>query len=179
MKGMTMRIQTNSNKADNSGRGSRAGFTLIEMLVVLAILVLLMSMVGPRILGSRKKADISAAKTQIGMLTSSLESYAVDMKEFPSTEQGLKALVDQPTDKGKDKETKWDGPYISKAPIPKDPWGHEYQYQFPPKHGKDKSPDVWSLGPDGEDNTEDDIVSWSKEDDKGSSGGTKRTASAN
>jgi len=160
-------------------RAERTGFTLIEMLVVLAILVLLMSMVGPRILGSRKKADISAAKSQIGMLSTSVESYAVDMKEFPSTDQGLKALVEAPSDKGNDKDTKWDGPYVSKSPIPKDPWGHEYQYEYPPKHGKDKSPDIWSLGPDGQDNTDDDIVSWNKQDDTSGGGSKERTASTN
>jgi general secretion pathway protein G len=160
-------------------RQKRAGFTLIEMLVVLAILVLLMSMVGPRILGSRKKADISAAKSQIGMLNASLESYSVDMKDFPTTEQGLKSLIESPDDKGgKDKETKWDGPYISKSPIPKDPWGHDYQYEFPPKHGKDKTPNIWSFGPDGEDNTDDDIVSWNKEEDN-ASGSKGRSVAAN
>ena len=127
-------------KPVNKRRAPRAGFTLIEMLVVLAILVLLMSMVGPRILGSRKKADISAAKSQIGMLHASLETYAVDMKEFPTTDQGLKALVAAPSAKGNDKDSKWDGPYISKAPIPKDPWGHEYQYEFPPSTARTSRP---------------------------------------
>src|SRR4051812_5475862 len=151
-------------KQNQNRRVARSGFTLIEMLVVLAILVLLMSLVGPRILGSRKKADVSAAKSQIGMLNASLESYSVDMKDFPTTEQGLKALLETPGDKGKDKDSKWDGPYVSKSAIPKDPWGHDYQYEYPPKHGKDKNPDIWSFGPDGEDNTDDDIVSWNKDD---------------
>ena len=75
----------------------RGGFTLVEMLVVLAILVLLISMVGPRILGSKQKADISAAKTQIGMLMSALEHYVVDMKVYPDTEVGLNALVEDPS----------------------------------------------------------------------------------
>jgi len=144
--------------------GPRHGFTLIEMLVVLAILVLLMSMVGPRILGSRKKADISAAKSQIGMLRASLEGYTLDMKDFPSTEQGLVALIEAPADE--EAKKKWDGPYISKSSIPKDPWGHDYQYEYPPSHGKDSYPDIWSLGPDGEDNTDDDVVSWAGDEEQ-------------
>lgn len=165
----------------------RDGFTLIEMLVVLAILVLLMSMVGPRILGSRQKADISTAKSQIGMLQASLETYNIDMRTYPETEQGLVALVESPSESKETKGAKsgassnsgakWDGPYVAKSSIPKDPWGNEYQYEFPPTHGKDKSaPNIWSLGPDGEDGSEDDIVSWVGEEGEE---GVKTTASAN
>lgn len=154
--------------------GKRAGFTLIEMLVVLAILVLIMSMVGPRILGSRKKANVNAAKSQIGMLRASLEGYELDMKGFPSTEQGLVALVESPeSDGGK---STWDGPYINKTNIPKDPWGREYQYEFPPTHGKDNYPDIWSFGEDGEDGTEDDVVSWDGEEKSEEGGSAKQTA---
>lgn len=163
--------QQNSN-------GKRAGFTLIEMLVVLAILVLIMSMVGPRILGSRKKANVNAAKSQIGMLRASLEGYELDMKGFPTTEQGLAALVEAPEDEGT--KSAWDGPYINKTTIPKDPWGREYQYEYPPTHGKDSYPDIWSLGEDGEDSTEDDVVSWESdnESEEGASrAGAKQTAS--
>lgn len=154
--------------------GSRAGFTLIEMLVVLAILVLIMSMVGPRILGSRKKANVNAAKSQIGMLRASLETYEVDMKGFPSTEQGLVALIESPESEGG--KSAWDGPYINKSALPKDPWGREYQYEYPPTHGKDSNyPDIWSLGEDGEDSTDDDVVSW-EGDEKSEDGGSAKPA---
>ena len=140
----------------------RSGFTLVEMLVVLAILVLLISMVGPRILGSKQKADVNGAKTQIGMLLSALEHYVVDMRDYPDTEVGLSALLEDPS---KDEETKssWDGPYLKKSQIPKDPWGHDYQYQFPATHSTRTEPEIWSLGPDGQENTDDDIVSWEGE----------------
>lgn len=166
----------------------RNGFTLIEMLVVLAILVLLMSLVGPKILGSREKADVNTAKSQIGMLQASLETYNIDMRGYPETEQGLTALVESPSEsKQAEKGTKstsanaggskWDGPYVTKSVIPKDPWGNEYQYEFPPTHGKDKSaPNIWSLGPDGEDGSEDDIVSWVEEEGEA---GANTTAAAN
>lgn len=137
------------------------------MLVVLAILVLLISMVGPRIMGSKQKADISAAKTQIGMLMSSLDYYMNDMREYPDTEQGLAALIEDPTSDS-DKKSKWDGPYIKKTQVPKDPWGNEYQYEFPGTHvdrgeKKPKQPEIWSMGPDGQDGTDDDVVSWEDE----------------
>jgi general secretion pathway protein G len=147
-------------------RRPRGGFTLVEMLVVLAILVLLVSMVVPRIMGSQKKADINATKSQIGMFKAALERYALDCKKYPSTEQGLAALVTKPSDLAE--TASWDGPYLT-GDIIKDPWGGEYQYKYPPEKGSGDNPDIWSFGPDGEDNTEDDICSWT-----GSSSGRGR-----
>ncbi len=160
---------------------SRGGFTLVELLIVMAILVLLVSMVGPRLLGSKAKADISAVKTQIGMFQAALERYAIDMNTFPSKEQGLQALITEPSadslggegdlggedvalegEEG-DSETggsNWDGPYLKADRVPKDPWGNSYGYEFPATHNKQGIPDIWSFGPDGQENTEDDITSW-------------------
>jgi general secretion pathway protein G len=139
-------------------RQPQNGFTLMEMLLVLAILVILMGLVGPRILGSQKKADINTAKTQIGMFKATLEGYALDMKTFPGTEDGLVALIQAPSDP--DTAAKWGGPYLDGQEIPKDPWGNDYQYEYPPSHSERDFPDIWSFGPDGEDGTEDDIVNW-------------------
>ncbi len=138
-------------------RRQRGGFTLVEMLVVLAILVLLVSMVVPRIIGSQKKADINAAKTQIGMYKAALERYFLDCKKYPASEQGLDALVSKPSDLADN--ASWEGPYVN-GEIGKDPWGHEYQYKYPPEKGSGDTPDIWSSGPDGEDGTSDDICSW-------------------
>lgn len=135
----------------------RRGFTLVELLVVLAILVLLASMVLPRILGSQKKADLRAAKTQIGMFRDALETYAADCKDFPTTEQGLAALVSPPADLAE--TVQWGGPYLT-GEIPLDPWGSEYRYEYPPTRGSGENPDIWSAGPDGQDDTEDDVCSW-------------------
>jgi general secretion pathway protein G len=141
----------------------RCAFTLMEMLLVLAILVILIGLVGPRILGSQRKADVSATKIQIGSFKETLHRYAIDMKRFPTTEEGLVALAEEPSE-GEGSE-QWDGPYLDATDIPKDPWGREYQYEYPPSHGEKERdfPDIWSLGPDGEDGTEDDIVNWTKE----------------
>lgn len=147
----------------------RHGFTLTELLIVMAILVLLVSLVGPRLLGSKQKADVNSVKTQIGMFQSALERYAIDMNRFPSTEEGLKSLVEAPTateSSSEDAEgattttVAWDGPYLKSSSLPADPWGNAYRYEFPPTHGKGDQPDIWSIGPDGQENTEDDIVSW-------------------
>jgi general secretion pathway protein G len=166
----------------------------MELLVVLAILVLLMAMVAPRFLGVQKKADINAAKSQIGMFKAALERYALDMKGFPVTEQGLEALCEEPAevdtmgtsgDTGSEppsnepvesgsgeKSTNWDGPYLNATTVPKDPWGRAYHYEYPATHGKGDFPDIWSLGPDGQEETEDDIVSWTDSQEGGESGET-------
>jgi len=144
-------------------RTRRAGFTLTEMLIVLAILVMLVALVVPRFMGARKKADLQTAQTQIGLLRGALENYYMDVKGFPSTEQGLQALLAAPSDAAEGSEGSvvgWDGPYVNKDAIPLDPWNHDYQYAYPPERGSTDMPDIWSFGPDGEDNTEDDICSW-------------------
>jgi len=141
-------------------RRNRGGFTLVELLIVLGILVLLVALVTPKILGTQKKADINMAKTQIGSFKGSLEQYAVDMKDFPTTEQGLQALAAAPAGTDGISSSRWDGSYINSDVIPKDPWGNNYQYAYPPVNGTGEYPDIWSFGPDGQDATGDEIVSW-------------------
>ncbi|MEQ9408394.1 MAG: type II secretion system protein GspG [Fuerstiella sp.] len=171
----------------------RHGFTLTELLIVMAILVLLVSLVGPRLLGSKEKADINSVKTQIGMFQASLERYAIDLNRFPSSEQGLAALIAPPAAdstgeaggdsgggeslelEGEDgagggSSSAWDGPYIKTETLPKDPWGNSYRYEFPATHNKLNVPDIWSLGPDGQENTDDDIVSWTGDGTSGEGG---------
>jgi general secretion pathway protein G len=144
----------------NTRANRRRGFTLMEVLIVLAILVMLVGMVAPKILSSQKKADVNAAKTQIGLFQSTLEHYAMDMKTYPTTEQGLAALISKPSDL--DESAPWAGPYLNGDSIPKDPWNREYKYEYPPTHGSGDRPDIWSSGPDGEDESDDDITSWTK-----------------
>jgi general secretion pathway protein G len=154
----------------------RRGFTLMEMLVVLGILAILLALAVPRILGTQKKANISATQSQVKLLRSCLQRYILDMKEFPSTEQGLKALVKKPSDLSEAKAKRWDGPYTESGELPKDPWGNDYQYEYPPKHDTADFPDIWSKGPDGEDGNEDDIVSWSQEGSEEKSSGDRPAA---
>ena len=121
------------------------GFTLIELLVVLVILGLLAALIGPRILGRVGGAKQKIARSQIAMLEAALDQYRLDMGRYPSTEEGLRALIEPPEDE--EQRRKWQGPYLKKAKLPKDPWGHDYQYRYPGEHGEY---DLWSYGADGQ-----------------------------
>ncbi len=139
----------------------RRGFTLMELLVVLAILVLLMAMVAPRVLKFLGKSDISVAKSQIGSLKKSLDLYSADCRSYPTTEQGLMALLAPPAMGETGTAVRgWDGPYLDSDTVPSDPWGLPYGYAFPPTRGRGPGPDIWSFGPDNTDGTQDDICSW-------------------
>jgi len=146
-----------------STRSGRAAFTLMELLLVMAILVILLGLVAPRFLGTQKKANVNATKSQIGLFKSPLEMYALDMNRYPNTEEGLATLSAEPADL--ENPSQWKGPYLDSA-VPKDPWGHEYQYEYPPTRNIDRDfPDIWSFGPDGEENTDDDIGNWPEDDE--------------
>ena len=145
---------------------ARAGFTLMELLLVMAILVILLGLVAPRFLGTQKKANIGAAKSQIGLLKGPLENYALDMNGYPTTEEGLVSLIELPSES--EREDQWSGPYLDETSVPTDPWGNEYQYEYPPSRNQIDRPDIWSFGPDGEDGTDDDIGNWSDDDEDAS-----------
>lgn len=132
----------------------RRGFTLVEMLVVVAILGLLLALVGPKVLSSLGKGKQSATKAQIELLGQSLDHFRLDTGRYPTTQEGLSALVTNPG------ITNWDGPYLKKNEIPKDPWGKAYTYQCPGTHSEY---DLYSYGLDGTPGGEGenkDILSW-------------------
>jgi general secretion pathway protein G len=131
------------------------GFTLIELLVVLAILGLLATLVGPRVMSALSGAKSKTARLQIEDLAGSLDIYRLEVGRYPTTNEGLDALVEKPGD-----APSWNGPYLKKSQVPKDPWGFEYQYRSPGEHGPY---DLWSLGADnreGGDAEDQDIASW-------------------
>jgi general secretion pathway protein G len=128
----------------------RSGFTLIEVLMVLVILVIIMSVAVGTYVNTLKKARIDAARSQIGAFKSPLSVYELHMGSFPTTAQGLQALVNHPNDAS---AGNWNGPYLDSVPL--DPWSRPYQYCSPGRYHPDY--DVWSLGPDGVDGTSDDI----------------------
>jgi general secretion pathway protein G len=125
-------------------------------MIVLIILVGLIALVGPRLLGSQKKADIRTAQVQIGNLVSALKMYAVDMKTYPSTEDGLQMLIKGPEDERLARN--WSGPYIEGSKLPIDPWGNDFQYEFGTEEGSSDFPRIFSMGPDGQAGIEDDIA---------------------
>jgi len=117
------------------------GFTLLELLVVVAIIGLLAAFVGPRLFGNVSKSEITTAKAQIEAFARALESYRLDTGKFPETAQGLNALVVRPPD-----TPRWNGPYLQKE-VPLDPWGHAYVYKRPGTGQRDF--DIVSYGRDG------------------------------
>lgn len=139
-------------------RNKRRGFTLIEVLLVLAILGVIAAMVVPQLLGRQKKANIDATRLSITGLEQALELYAVDHSgEYPTTGEGLESLLTAPNN-----DEKWHGPYLkeSKA-VPVDAWGRPLQYEYPGQHNTGGSkPDISSGGPDKAFGTADDITNW-------------------
>lgn len=140
----------NGRSASRRGRG----FTLMELLVVLAILGLLMSLVGPQVLRQLGGAKTKTARIQIRDLEQALEMYKLDVGRYPSSEQGLVALVEKPG-----AVAGWNGPYL-KDDVPADPWNRSYEYRYPGDQGEF---DIYSYGQDGSpggDGEDADVASW-------------------
>jgi general secretion pathway protein G len=138
---------------------NRAGFTLIEIMVVIVILAMLAALVGPKLIGRTDDAKIQTTRTQIGSLETALKLYKLDNGTYPSTEQGLNALVSKPAVGVIPKSYK-DGGYLEKKQVPKDGWGNDYLYISPGEHG---DYDLFSYGADGAkggDGKNSDISNW-------------------
>ncbi|MBW4055145.1 MAG: type II secretion system major pseudopilin GspG [Proteobacteria bacterium] len=138
---------------------NRKGFTLIEIMVVIVILALLAALVAPKLMGRADDAKITDAHVQIKNIETALKLYKLDNGNYPTTEQGLSALVTKPTVGVIPKSYKEDG-YLEKKTIPKDPWGNDYLYLSPGEHG---DYDLYSYGSDGAKGGEGknaDITSW-------------------
>jgi len=133
----------------------RCGFTLIELLLVLAILAVLAVVVVPKFTGRSQQAKITAAKTDIANLELLLDAFEIDCARYPTTEEGIQALVQQPADL-----QEWKGPYLKRG-LPKDPWRNPYVYRYPGRHNT-SGYDLYSFGPDGQEGGEDDIDNWSE-----------------
>jgi general secretion pathway protein G len=135
-------------------RIKKNGFTLVELLIVMVIIGLLAALVGPKLFGKVGKSKQKAAKAQITLFETALDTYRLDTGKYPTTDVGLQALRKKPNN-----VEKWDGPYLPKE-IPLDPWGHAYEYKSPGEHGEF---DILSLGADGKaggQGEDSDIVSW-------------------
>jgi len=146
-------------------RKSQSGFTLIEIMVVVVILGILASIIIPKIMDKPDEARIVKAKQDVRVLESTLDMYKLDNYAYPSTDQGLQALVQKPTSAPVPAHWKQ---YIDRLPV--DPWGHPYQYLNPGTHG---AIDIWSYGADGQpggDGVNADVGNWNLDENGTSSG---------
>ena len=131
-----------------------AGFTLLELLVVMVIIGLLAGYVGPKYFSQIGKSEVKVTRAQIDGLGKALDHFRLDIGRYPSTEEGLTVLITRPAD-----QPKWDGPYLTKN-VPLDPWGNPYIYKYPGEHGEY---DLISNGKDGQPGGEGeaaDITNW-------------------
>jgi general secretion pathway protein G len=149
--------QVSRRQTPDARRQMYDGFTLIELMVVVIVLGILAATIIPQFMGVTEDAKVNTAKTHIEALKTALGMYNIHMDRFPTTEEGLKALVQPPGDAGKG----WKGPYVDE--LKPDPWGNPYQYRCPGQNGKRY--DIWSRGADGADGGEGinaDISCWTQ-----------------
>ena len=129
-----------SGKTATDDRRKEGGFTLLELLVVLAILGLLAALVAPQVLKYLGRAKSDSAQIQIQNIAGTLDLFRLDVGRYPTNAEGLAALVQRPSGL-----ESWNGPYMKDKSVPKDPWGHPYTYKIPGEHGEY---DLYSLGAD-------------------------------
>lgn len=137
---------------------NKFGFTLVELLLVVTIILILAGMVIPRMAGRTEQARTAAAKADIETnIAIALDLYELDNGRYPTTEQGLRALISKPS--SSPAPSNWNGPYLKKRKLPVDPWGREYVYLSPGLHNIEDY-DLYSYGPDGVEGGGDDVTNW-------------------
>ncbi|HVW21796.1 MAG TPA: type II secretion system major pseudopilin GspG [Opitutaceae bacterium] len=145
-----------SSSLSRRRRSASSAFTLLEILIALAILGMLVALSITKLGSVFGGAQSDTAKLFVDdSMKTALTTYRIQVGDYPSTEEGLAALVTPPSGK----EDRWHGPYIDAKSVPLDPWKHPYKYAYPGTHNKDGY-DLWSTGPDGIDGTADDVGNW-------------------
>lgn len=143
--------------SNTHSRQTAKGFTLIELLIVLAIIGMLAALVGPRLISSLSKSQTKTTRSQIELLSTSLDNFRLDNGRYPSQQEGLAALINKP-----DGLLNWNGPYLRKNKIPKDAWGFDFYYKIPATKGGLEF-DLYSLGADNKESGEaenSDVGNW-------------------
>lgn len=138
----------------------RRGMSLMEVLIVIVILGVLAALVVPNFFGAQDKAmrDTALAQVRSG-LNGSVELFRANCGRYPTTEEGLAALLTKP--ESEDIAEKWSGPYVKEGQIPLDPWGRQYNYRSPGEYNRETY-DLWSSGKNGQSGDDDDVVNWTK-----------------
>ena len=131
---------------------------MVEIILVVVIIMTLMAVVGPRLVGKSKQARENATKIQMQSLKTALTNFEINAGRFPTTSEGLQALVERPSELDEDQ---WPDKYVDS--LPKDSWKNEFEYTYPSEHGMDF--DLVSAGPDGEFGSEDDIANYQENED--------------
>ncbi|WP_024278364.1 type II secretion system major pseudopilin GspG [Xanthobacter sp. 126] len=150
-------MMANTAPSRSRRRKSEGGYTLVELLVVITIIGLIVALVGPRVLGYLGDSKVKTAKIQIQGFSSALDLFYLDAGRYPSSSEGLNALVQRPGN-----VSTWNGPYLKGGTVPADPWGKAYIYRAPGQHGPF---DIVSLGSDGQEGgtgNAADITSWAR-----------------
>lgn len=148
-----MKIPTQIRNPKSEIHRLQRAFTLVEMLLVVTIIGILAALVLPKIMGRSEQARLTAARADLSGIKTALDAFEVDNGFYPKG-NGLADLVELPRD-----VKNWHGPYLER--VPQDPWGNIYVYQYPGKRNS-SSYDLYSVGPDGKEGTEDDVGNWSK-----------------
>ena len=146
-------------------RLGHAGFTLMEIMLVVVIIGILAAAVLPKLTKQLPFVQNRTARSDLATIENVLDTYYIQNGDYPTTDQGLKALVEKPTSPPSPKN--WNGPYVKK--LPKDPWGNEYKYKCPGEHNPDDY-DLWSTGKSGQDGADDNVTNW---EDKKTSGNSQ------
>lgn len=140
----------------NTARAARRGFTLVEIILVVVIIATLAAVIGPRLAGRAKSARIQTTKIQMSAIKGALQEFEIHAGRYPTGSEGLKALVEKPSELDEDQ---WPDAYLEE--VPKDGFGQPFEYKYPSEHGKDY--DLISGGPDREIGTEDDITNYDQD----------------
>lgn len=139
-----------------NGSTRRRAFSLIELLIVIAILLAIGGLVVVNLLPAKDQADIDLTRVQIDTFEQAMKRFKLDMKRWPSEEEGVKALWSSAALEDEEDEANWNGPYLEK-PAPKDTWGGEWIYRNPSEIREGAPYDIVSMGPDGEEDTDDEV----------------------